>query len=63
MLRKVGNERMINACRRAHSYGVYNYSIIVQILEKNLDKLDNDEQEQLVSMPQHYDIRGNEYYE
>jgi transposase len=63
MLRKVGNERMINACRRAHSYGVYNYSIIVQILEKNLDKLDSDEQEQSVSMPQHYNIRGNEYYQ
>ena len=62
MLRKVGSERLAGACRRAHSYGVYNSSIIVQILEKNLDKLDSDEQEQLVSMPQHYNIRGNEYY-
>ena len=61
MLRKVGSERLAGACRRAHSYGVYNYPIILQILEKNLDKLDSDEQESL-TMPQHYNIRGNEYY-
>src|SRR4051812_36216629 len=64
MLRKVGSERLSGACRRAHSFGVYNYSIIVQILEKNLDKLDSDEQEaQSLTMPQHYNIRGNEYYQ
>jgi transposase len=63
MLRKVGSERLAGACRRAHSFGVYNYSIIVQILEKNLDKLDSDEQDQPLTMPQHYNIRGNEYYQ
>ncbi|MDE1190945.1 MAG: hypothetical protein PW786_02240 [Arachidicoccus sp.] len=31
--RKAGTERLINACRRANSYGVYNYPIIVQILD------------------------------
>ncbi len=62
MLRKVGSERLAGACRRAHSYGVYNYPIILQILEKNLDKLDSDEQDQAQAMPQHYNIRGNEYY-
>jgi transposase len=65
MLRKVGSERLAGACRRAHSYGVYNYLIILQILEKNLDKLDSDEpeEEQSLTMPQHYNIRGNEYYQ
>lgn len=61
MARKVGNERLANACRRAHDYGVYNYPIIVQILEKNLDRIDEEPKE--LSMPQHDNIRGSEYYE
>jgi transposase len=63
MARKVGNERLINACKRAHSYAVYNYPIILQILEKNLDRLSDSEQENLLQMPQHGNIRGPEYYE
>ena len=43
---------MINACRRAHSYAVYNYPIILQILEKNLDHLNEEEQEQHIQIPQ-----------
>jgi len=60
--RKVGSERLINACRRAHSFGVYNYPIIVQILEKKLDQLAEDEKEE-TTMPQHPNIRGGGYYE
>jgi len=60
--RKVGSERLINACRRAHSFGVYNYPIIVQILEKKLDQLAEDEKEE-PTMPQHPNIRGGGYYE
>jgi transposase len=63
IVRKVGSERLAGACRRAHSFGVYNYPIILQILEKNLDKLESDEQEQLLTMPEHYNIRGSGYYE
>ncbi len=62
LVRKVGATRLINACRRANSYGVYNYPIIQQILEKNLDHLSEEEQQSL-AMPQHYNIRGAEYYE
>jgi transposase len=60
--RKVGSERLAGACRRAHSFGVYNYPIIVQILEKKLDQLTDDEKEEL-PMPQHANIRGENYYE
>lgn len=60
--RKVGGERLTNACRRAHSFGVYNYPIIVQILEKKLDQLADDEREEK-PMPQHQNIRGGNYYE
>ncbi len=63
MVRKVGAGRLTNACRRAHSYGVYNYPIIQQILEKNLDHLSEEEQQEGLGMPQHHNIRGSEYYE
>ena len=59
--RKVGTERLINACRRAHSYGVYNYPIIVQILDKRLDRLSEDDA--MPAMPQHHNIRGGQYYQ
>jgi transposase len=63
MVRKVGAQRMVNACRRAHSYGVYNYPIILQILEKKMDYLQDEQQESLLNMPQHHNIRGADYYE
>ncbi len=63
MERKVGRERLINACKRASSYQVYNYPIIVQILDKNLDQLSEEEKEQLHLMPPHENIRGSEYYQ
>jgi transposase len=64
LARKVGQERLINACRRAHSFAVYNYPIIVQILEKNLDKLTEEEQQQQFPfMPGHHNIRGSDYYQ
>lgn len=61
--RKVGAERLTNACRRASSYGVYNYPILLQILEKNLDHLSEEEQQQHPPMPPHHNIRGAAYYE
>lgn len=62
--RKVGHQRLINACRRAQSFGVYNYPIIVQILEKNMDSLSEEEQQQqLPIMPEHHNIRGSNYYQ
>jgi hypothetical protein len=61
--RKVGKERLINACKRALSYQVYNYPIVLQILEKNLDHFDDDEKEQSDHMPEHENIRGSSYYQ
>jgi hypothetical protein len=51
------------ACRRAHSYGVYNYPIIVQILEKRLDALTDEDGQDEHAMPQHQNIRGSDYYQ
>jgi hypothetical protein len=61
LARKVGNERLSNACKRAYDYGVYNYPIIVQILDKRLDRMEEDPAE--LPMPGHDNIRGSEYYE
>lgn len=60
--RKVGTERLKNACNRANEYGIYGYPIIMQILEKKYDELDEDEIEQ-TTMPQHINIRGEDYYQ
>jgi len=63
LARKVGNTRLTMACRRANNYGVYNYPIIVQILEKKLDALTEEEQQDAQAMPQHQNIRGSDYYQ
>jgi transposase len=63
LTKKVGSERLLNACRRAHSFGVYNYPIVLQILEKNLDRLSDEEQLQALTMPHHHNIRGSDYYQ
>jgi transposase len=62
--RKAGKERLIKACRRASSFGIYNYPIIVEILEKNFDQLElDDEIKNQNQMPDHDNIRGAEYYQ
>lgn len=64
LARKADKERLAGACRRADNYGIYNYPIIVEILAKNLDRWQDDpdtiEQE---LMPEHGNIRSNEYYQ
>jgi transposase len=62
LARKVGPDRLIKACQRAHLFGVFNYPIVVQILEKKLDAFRADT-EDVISMPQHDNIRGSDYYQ
>jgi transposase len=60
--KKVGNDRLTKACQRALGYGTYNYKTIQNILEKNLDG-DTDTAEPLEPiMPDHENIRGENYY-
>lgn len=61
LAKKVGNTRLNNACKRALNYQAYNYNMIVRILEKGWDEIEetpveNDE------LPIHNNIRGREYY-
>ena len=60
--KKVGNERLINACQRALDYNIYNYKIIQRILENGLDMI-KTEKDQTHSLPEHNNIRGENYYE
>lgn len=59
--KRVGNTRLINACKRANEIGYYNYKIIDDILKKNLDKY--EETTEAIEMPAHDNIRGKDYYQ
>jgi len=59
--KRVGNVRLIKACKRAHEIGYYNYKIIDDILKNNLDKYDEDPAPS--PMPLHDNIRGGNYYQ
>lgn len=58
--KKVGRERLLAACQRAASFGVFNYKVIEQIIHNKLDRMALPEKEQ--TMPQHQNIRGADYY-
>ena len=59
--KRVGNIRLVKACKRAHEIGYYNYKIIEDILKNNLDRYDEDTEPAL--MPAHDNIRGGNYYQ
>ena len=61
LAKKVGNQRLDNACRRASDYGAYNYSMVERILKKGWDTLEDDP-EDTSEVPDHDNIRGGNYY-
>jgi transposase len=61
MAKKKGKDRLINACRRGLHYQSYGYQVILNILQKGLDKeLFVEETQQ--RLPLHDNIRGADYY-
>lgn len=58
--KKVGNERLISVCNKALEYGIYSYGMVKTILEKELDLPMKQDPEK--EIPQHDNIRGNDYY-
>jgi transposase len=60
--KRIGHHRLTKACQRAHSYGLYHFKAIENILQKGLDQFDI-EQEQQLTMPLHENIRGEDYYQ
>ena len=59
--KKVGRERLNNACKRALDYQAYNYKMILRILEKGWDSVE-DTSEEPPEVPPHQNIRGSNYY-
>jgi transposase len=59
--RKVGRERLINACKRAIEYENYSYHAIKSILENKYDMLTYAEI--TAEIPSHENIRGETYYQ
>ena len=61
--KRVGDTRLINACKRAESYGIYNYGIIDQILRSKADTIPMEDEIPNTDMPSHDNVRGADYYE
>lgn len=61
--KRVGNARLINACKRADGFGIYNYGIIDQILRSKADAIPFEDEIPNSVMPLHDNIRGQDYYE
>jgi hypothetical protein len=59
--KKVGRQRLINAVKRASSFGTYNYSVIVRILRSGLDRLAVEEEIPEKNID-HQNIRGPKEY-
>lgn len=59
--KKVGKERLNSACERALEFNIHNYKIVQNILEKGLDQVDHNEDNDQ-HLPDHYNIRGKRYY-
>jgi len=65
LLNKVGEVRLIKACKLALSYEQYNYAIVKRILERGIDKITLEEEEKPSNtniIPMHRNIRGEAYY-
>ncbi len=61
--KRVGAARLVNACKRADSFGVYNFSIIERILLSKADHLPLEQSANQTGMPEHDNIRGEDYYQ
>ena len=59
--KKVGKQRLINACKRALDFRIYSFKAIQNILENNLDNAENEQEEEF-ELPNHNNIRGKNYY-
>ncbi len=61
--KKVGKDRLIKACQRALDYEIYNYKIIQKILDTKMDQFGDDEKQEQLTIPDHENIRGEDYYQ
>ncbi|MEN8226372.1 MAG: IS21 family transposase [Bacteroidota bacterium] len=62
LAKRVGNERLNNACVRADFFGEYSYKVIKTIIERKLDYTDLSKDDEIKTLPLHNNIRGKKYY-
>jgi transposase len=62
LAKRVGNERLNNACARADFFGEYSYKVIKTIIERKLDYTDLSKDDEIKTLPLHNNIRGKRYY-
>lgn len=62
MAKKIGTQRLNNACKRACDYENYSYSSLVKILKNGFDTMAEENQEE-GELPEHENVRGKEYYQ
>lgn len=62
LARRVGNERLNNACARADYFGEYSYKTVKTIIERKLDFTDPGNDDDIKTIPLHNNIRGKRYY-
>ena len=60
--KKYSHERLTKACQRSLVFGIYNYRTVKKILESGLDIHEEEDDSEGIEMPQHDNIRGNDYY-
>lgn len=61
--KKVGKERLINACKRALDFRIYSFKTIENILQNGLDKIPFEQEiEEEQDLPEHKNIRGKHYF-
>ena len=60
--KRVGNERLNNACARADFFGEYSYKTVKTIIERKLDYTDPSKDDDIKTLPLHENIRGKRYY-
>ena len=64
LAKKVGSQRLIEACKRAAFFQAYSYKTIQGILNSGLEKQPPQASEQLeIQLPEHENIRGAECYQ
>ncbi len=60
--KKYGDNRLNNACKRVIAFNYYSYKAVKNILERGMDKLEEENQDLFSTLPEHENIRGNTYY-
>lgn len=60
--KRYGNQRLVNACKRALGYNALDYTTLRNILSNKLDLLDQSYTATVVTLPKHENIRGSKYY-